>query len=142
VLVPNVFEAGASPRFAATERIHPIVVPFSYEIHDRIEIVLPPGFDPGTLESPPPVGQAGQALFENTRYSYDPGTRQLVCARDQSLGTGGLMLIAPAKYQRLRSLFDAVNKAATQAIVVTRPPRPESTPAADLPPAAPSVTTP
>lgn len=91
-LVPNVFEAGAKPRYASEHRTQPYFYPYSHQIHDVIRITLPEGLVPNLAEPPAGVDFPFIPGRQNVRYSYDEASRVLTYKREFSLGRSGSVL--------------------------------------------------
>jgi hypothetical protein len=107
VLQPGYFQHGKQPLFAASERLHPVYLPFGWTSLDSVMITLPEGWEIEGGESPPRASAEGVCRYEATVGMSGDG-RLLVWTRDFEFGTGGNLWFAHDQYPALKRLFDVI----------------------------------
>jgi hypothetical protein len=80
IVKPAVFRAETSSPFTASERRHPVHFPYRWQELDRVEIQLPPGYEPEAPTAPAP--RKSEVVSYETKISYDRTNRTIHLARE------------------------------------------------------------
>lgn len=116
-VAPAVFQSRLPTRFASAERRHDVYFPYPWSEHDRIQIVLPAGYEmeqpsaPGRL----PLGEVGE--YEGKLYRTT-GPPSVILERRFRFGSGGRFLFPKAAYGDIKKVFDLVHELDAHAVAL------------------------
>ncbi len=106
---PAFFQKGLPPRFASSNRTHPVYFHYPWSEGDTVEIELPAGFELDNAESVGSFPLSNVGKYEAT-VGITKDKRTLVYKRNFIFGINGNLFFRPDTYSALKNIYDVTHE--------------------------------